>query len=329
MQLSIIIINYKSPELIIDCLTSIYAETKGISYEILIVDNHSQDNSKQLIMQQYPEVTWIEMPYNSGFSRANNAGIKVAKGQYVLLLNSDTIILEKALDKVIRNVEQDKNVVAASVQLLNADLTPQNAGNYFVKGGLNILLTLPIINIFIKKIALFLKVKKPSIVSSSTINYVDWISGAFMLVRKSVINNSGLMDEDFFLFSEEIEWCSRLRKCGEIVVYADIKTIHLEGGTTKKLATNVAKNYFEYWTPKGAQLMLSNLLRIRKQYSIFWMFCNFMFYIVEIPIILLATFLSSKYTFANVKAYTKNVVKMFKYIPIIIRNKSYFYKIMS
>ena len=329
MQLSIIIINYKSPELIIDCLTSIYAETKGISYEILIVDNHSQDNSKQLIMQQYPEVTWIEMPYNSGFSRANNAGIKVAKGQYVLLLNSDTIILENALDKIIHYVEQNKNVVAASVQLLNADLTPQNAGNYFVKGGLNILLTLPVINVFIKKLALLFKVIKPSIVSSSTINYVDWISGAFMLVKKTVIDNSGLMDEDFFLFSEEIEWCSRLRKCGEIVVYTDIKTIHLEGGTTKKLATNVAKNYFEYWTPKGAQLMLSNLLRIRKQYSIFWMFCNFMIYIVEIPILLLAAVFSAKYTFANVKAYTKNVVKMFKYIPIIIRNKSYFYKIMS
>ena len=328
MDLSIIIVNYKSPQLILSCLKTIYNETKIISFEIIIVDNDSNDDSRQIIQQHYPDVQWIQMDYNSGFARANNAGIRNAKGEFLLLLNSDTLILENALDKIVSYVRQDNSVAAASVQLLYADYTAQNAGNYFVYGGLNVLLTLPVLNNVVKKIGKILKLRKPSIMTSGIVNNVDWISGAFMLVRKSVLNKAGIMDEDFFLFSEEIEWCSRLKNAGKIVVYTDLKVIHLEGGTTKNTTAGNEQNYYEYWTIKGRQLMLSNLLRIRKQYSIMPMFLVYIFYVLEIPILLLSAILSAKYNFKQVGTYFQNIMQVTKFIPKIISNKPYFYKVM-
>ena len=328
MDLSIIIVNYKSPQLILSCLKTIYNETKIISFEIIIVDNDSNDDSRQIIQQHYPNVQWIQMDYNSGFARANNAGIRNAIGEFLLLLNSDTLILENALDKIVSYVRKDNSVAAASVQLLYADYTAQNAGNYFVYGGLNVLLTLPVLNNVVKKIGIILKLRKPSIMTSGIVNNVDWISGAFMLVRKSVLNKAGIMDEDFFLFSEEIEWCSRLKNTGKIAVYTDLKVIHLEGGTTKNTTAGNEQNYYEYWTIKGRQLMLSNLLRIRKQYSIMPMFLVYIFYVLEIPILLLSAIFSAKYKYKQVFRYFQNIMQVTKFIPKIISNKPYFYKVM-
>lgn len=328
MDLSVIIVNYKSPELILDCLKSVYAETKVISFEIIIVDNNSQDNSRQQIQEKYPDVQWIQMAYNSGFSRANNAGMERAAGQYVLLLNSDTIILDGALDKIIGQMSSETDIAAASVQLLNADNSFQNAGNYFVRGGLNILLTLPILNSVFRQAGTIMKVKKPSIQSSDKTNYVDWISGAFMLVKKDAIDKAGMMDEDFFLFSEEIEWCSRLRKAGKVAVYTNLKVIHLEGGTTKKLQVQNTHNYFEYWTPKGKQLLLSHLLRMRKQYSVVWLFINYAFFVLEIPVLFMAGLFSGKYLLGWAKMYAANVFSLLPFFPKIIFRKPFFYKVM-
>jgi GT2 family glycosyltransferase len=328
MDLSVIIVNYRSSQLILSCLETIYNETKIISFEIIIVDNDSKDESRKIIQQQYPNVQWIQMDYNSGFARANNTGIRNAKGEFLLLLNSDTLILENALDKVVSYVRQDNSVAAASVQLLYADYSPQNAGNYFVYGGVNVLLTLPVLNYVVKGIGKILKLRKPSIKTSDAVNNVDWISGAFMLVRKSVLDNAGMMDEDFFLFSEEIEWCSRLKNTGKIAVYTDLKVIHLEGGTTKNTTEGNEQNYYEYWTVKGRQLMVSNLLRIRKQYSVMPMFLVYIFYVIELPILFFAAILFAKYNLKQVVNYFHNILLVTKFIPKIISNKPYFYKVM-
>jgi GT2 family glycosyltransferase len=328
LDLSVIIVNYKSPELILECLKSVYAETKEISFEIIIVDNDSQDSSRQQIEEKYPDVQWIQMAYNSGFSRANNTGMKRAAGKYVLLLNSDTIILDGTLDKVIEQMSSETDVAAASVQLLNADNSFQNAGNYFVIGGLNILLTLPVLNSVFRQAGTVMKVKKPSIQSSDKTNYVDWISGAFMLVKKDAMDKAGMLDEDFFLFSEEIEWCSRLRKVGKIAVYINLRVIHLEGGTTKKLQVQKTHNYFEYWTPKGKQLLLSHLLRIRKQYSVVWFLINYVFFVLEIPVLFIAGLFSGKYSLRRAKIYAVNVFSLLAFFPKIIFRKPFFYKVM-
>ncbi len=99
-SLSVIIVNYKSSLLILDCIRSIKDQTKNISYEIIVVDNLSEDSSKDIICKAYSDITWVQMSYNSGFARANNAGIHVSKGTVVLLLNPDTIVVNEQLKSV-------------------------------------------------------------------------------------------------------------------------------------------------------------------------------------------------------------------------------------
>ena len=142
MQLSIIIINYKCGQLVIDCIQSIYEQNSTFSYEIIVVDNHSEDGSREKITGLFPGVVWIDMNYNSGFARANNEAIRRAKGETVLLLNADTIIENNAIEKCYIYLKNSQ-LLACGVQLLNVDRTPQISGNYVMKGGLNYLLPLP------------------------------------------------------------------------------------------------------------------------------------------------------------------------------------------
>src|SRR5579862_7635669 len=119
-ELSIIIVNYKTPGLVTDCIETIYRETTGISYEVIVVDNASGDDSRQRIMGAFPDVRWIQMEYNAGFARANNMAIRQSSGASVLLLNSDTLIEDGAVEGCYRALAASP-YVAAGVQLLNPD----------------------------------------------------------------------------------------------------------------------------------------------------------------------------------------------------------------
>ena len=147
MKLSIIIINYKSIALILDCIRSVYEFGTG-EMEIIVVDNFSGDDAENILQQHYPAVRFLQMGYNAGFARANNAAIKLANGELVLLLNPDTIILDNALNKCIDKFSAS-GYVACGVQLLNPDHSPQISGNYAMKGGLNYLLPLPYLGNFL------------------------------------------------------------------------------------------------------------------------------------------------------------------------------------
>src|ERR1700741_5349171 len=117
MDLSIIIINYKSTQLVLDCLDSVYQQTHQHSFEIIIVDNDSKDDCKEKVLAKYPAIRWIQMDYNAGFARANNAGFAIAQGEHILLLNADTIILDGAIDKSIVLLQQQKDAAGCGVQL--------------------------------------------------------------------------------------------------------------------------------------------------------------------------------------------------------------------
>ncbi len=195
---SIIIVNYKATALIIDCLRSIYAFGDAGNYEIIIVDNASGDDGEQCILSEFPSVKWIQMGYNSGFARANNEGMRQSKGEVILLLNPDIIVLDNAIEQCYNKFIQSADI-ACGVQLLFQDRSLQISGNYFMKGGLNHLLPLPYWGGFLKKIALAANTKKPNVLEASSEENVDWISGAFLMVKKSAIAQVGMMDEDFFL----------------------------------------------------------------------------------------------------------------------------------
>lgn len=332
MELSIIIINYKSAQLVIDCLQSIYNQNSTFAFEIIVVDNNSRDGSNEEIKNIFPQVRYLEMDYNAGFARANNEAIRNSNGELVLLLNADTLIENNAVEKCY-NSFINSEYVACGVQLLNIDRTPQISGNYVMKGGLNYLLPLPFLGSALKFIASIFKVKKPNVPDAKGIVEVDWINGAFLMVKKLAIKVAGLMDEDFFLYAEETEWCSRLRKAGKLCIYGDINVIHLQGATTNETFGSSDKGYYNLFDRKGLQIMLSNLVRIRKEFGVTWFIIILSGYLFEVPfffigVIISKIFFSKKYSFLQVKNYTANVFRIIKLSPTIIRNQPYFYKVL-
>ena len=333
MSLSIIIVNYKTPELLLDCLASLY-KYDCTATEIIIVDNDSRDNTVLLLHEKYPKTIFHQMGYNSGFARANNAGIKIAKGEIVLLLNSDTLNVNDAVNNCYKKL-QNSSFIAAGVQLLNADGSPQISGNFAMKGGLNYLLPLPYIGVFLKMIADIFNVRKPNVPDAAGIVEVDWINGAFLMVKIHAIKAAGLLDEDFFLYAEEAEWCSRLKKKGKLCIYGDYNVIHLQGESSATAFKSSGKGYYNLFDKKGLQIMLSNFVRMRKQFGIFWFLFNLIFYCITIPIFFIGVFINSllkkenkKYSFEQWKGFTKNVSRLIVYVPAIIKNKPYFYKVL-
>jgi GT2 family glycosyltransferase len=334
LQLSIIIVNYNAKKFIADCIESALQFSSVEKFEWIIVDNNSSDGSKDFLLKKFPFIKWIEMNYNSGFARANNAGITQSINDIVLLLNPDTIIINDCLVKCLQKFIID-TAIACSVQLINPDGSPQITGNYFMKGGLNHLLPLPYLGKLLRTMAFAFKAKKTNVPQASFRQKVDWINGAFLMVKKSAIEKAGLMNEDFFLYAEESEWCSRLKKIGDLVVYGDLKIIHLQGEIINTETASPDKGYFNLYDKKGLQLIVSNNLRIRKQYGAAWYLFNLMVYIIEIPVFFICSFFDNLFHLKNPLAswhrfsgYTKNTLKLIQLSPKIIFAEKYFYKML-
>ncbi len=332
-DLSIIIVNHNSANLIIDCLRSVYQFTRWVNFEIIVVDN-SNDTNKAEVLKQFSNVCWIDMNYNAGFARANNAGIRLSKGEVVLLLNPDTIAIDNAIADCYNRLQQT-NYIAAGVQLLDINNQPQISGSFFVKGGLNHLLPIPYWGSFIRWLGYKTKRKIPNVQKAKDVEEVDWISGAFLMVKKQAIEKAGLLDEDFFLYAEEVEWCSRLKKAGKLCIFGNLHIIHLEGATINKSENLEEKGYYNLYDKKGLQLMVSNHVRVRKQYGTGWFLILLLNYTWGLFIYFVCSFFYRLLTLKNpfeewkkVAAFANNVLKLWQLSPTIISNKPYFYKML-
>lgn len=336
MDLSIIIINYKSADYLLACLESIYKETHKYSFEIIIVDNDSGDNSEAKVLGAFPNVKWIQSGYNAGFARANNIGFRKAGGEYILVLNADTAILENAIDKTIDLFKTKHDAAGCGVQLFNPDGSHQISGAYFIKGGLNFLLPLPYFGALIRYLGYKLNTKIPSVKAIAKEQEVDWIVGAFIMIKKEILLTAGLFDEDFFIYAEEIEWCSRLRKEGKLYLFSEPKVTHVLGGSSNEYYNTTEKeNGVNVWNNKARQIIISHMLRIRKQLGLYWFLFNLFVYILEIPFFFICLLISkiftlnkARYTWEDLVGYTKNVFSLLYYSPKIILNKPYFYKVL-
>ena len=334
VELSIVIINYRSIDLIWNCLRSIYNSRPGISFEITIINNEEIYTGRNPFASEFPELRWIDMNYNAGFARANNTGIRSAEGGVVLLLNPDTIIPPGSLDNCYRKFINTE-FVACGVQLLNEDGSTQISGNYFYRGGLNYLLPLPFTGPFIKAMGKLFSAKVPHLAKATEVDEVDWINGAFLMVKKVAIQKAGLMDEDFFLYAEEAEWCSRLKKSGKLCIFGDVKVYHLQGVSANETFASEGKGYYNLSDRKGRQIIVSNLVRIRKQYGIGWFLLILVAYTLTIPVFLLGMIVSlilpasrRKYRFSDYFGFVDNVFYIWSLSLKIISNKPYFYKVL-
>jgi GT2 family glycosyltransferase len=314
------------------CLQSLKIQELKINYEVIVVDNSNGDNVE--ILNHFPEIKWLNMSYNSGFARANNAGIRMAKGSCILLLNPDTIAIDTSIEKCYSQL-MESGFIGAGVQLLDEDHKPQISGNFFVKGGLNHLLPIPYYGDFIRWIGYKLQKKVPNIKQAKEVEEVDWISGAFLMVKKNAINKAGLLDEDFFLYAEEVEWCSRLRKVGRLCIYGNLHIIHLEGTTINQSQQLNEKGYTNLYDKKGLQLMVSNHLRVRKQYGVTWFLILLLNYILGLLVYFFGSFFHCLFTlrkpladWEKVLAFGGNIIQLIRLSTKIIQNTPHFYKII-
>jgi GT2 family glycosyltransferase len=260
--------------------------------------------------------------------------MRYAIGDVYLLLNPDTIILENAIEKCVEKFELS-NDIACGVQLLYEDRTIQISGSYFMKGGINHLLPIPYWGNILKGLAQIVNTKKPGVEQVAKEVNVDWISGAFLMVKKAAVMKAGMMDEDFFLYAEEVEWCSRLQKLGPLVLYGNIQIIHLLGEAIKDSTGTSDKTYANLFDKKGLQLIVSNHVRIRKQYGVGWFLFQLLNYSFGVIVFFIGSFIDNlihlKNPFTDLKkifGLAKNVAIVWALSITIIRNQPHFYKML-
>lgn len=227
VNVSIIIVNYNTKELIANCIQSIFEKTHEVIYEIIVVDNASADGSQQMIAEKFPSVKLIELNKNIGFGRANNEGIKIANGKNIFFLNPDTILLNNAINILSDFLDKNNRVGACGGNLYTKDLKPNFSYMPFfptLLHELNLLTRNLLFKSFIGRNYQFNHTMKPL--------EVAYITGADMMVTRNCLTSAGTFDPDFFMYYEETELSLRIKKKGyKIYSVPDAKIIHLEGGS--------------------------------------------------------------------------------------------------
>ncbi|HQE92289.1 MAG TPA: glycosyltransferase family 2 protein [Anaerolineae bacterium] len=228
MSLAIILLSWNTASLLADCLRSIPAGAAGLDYTVIVVDNASTDGSADMVARDFPQVQLIRSSQNLGFARGNNLGIRAADPAipYLLLLNSDTIVQPASLTALVRFMEAHPDAGAVGPRLLRPDGTPQPyafGGDptplYLLRRGLHQLFLHRYLHDW----------------ATDQIQTVDWVSGACMLVRRSAVEQIGMLDENMWMYFEDNDWCLRFRQAGWKVYYdPQVEIIHLGGQSLQK-----------------------------------------------------------------------------------------------
>ena len=279
MDISIIIVNYNVEFYLEQCLLSVFKALKSIEGEVIVVDNNSVDGSIEMLKNKFPQVTLIENKENVGFSTANNQGIKISKGKYVLLLNPDTVVEENTFKLTLDFMNENDEAGGLGVKMIDGTGTflPES------KRGL------PTPKVAFYKIfglaKLFSKSKKYgayhlSFLDKEEIHKVDVLSGAFMLMRKKTLDKVGLLDETFFMYGEDIDLSYRIQLGGyENYYFPKTQIIHYKGESTKKGSLNYvfvfynamiifAKKHFSKDKAKLFSLLINIAIYLRASLSV-------------------------------------------------------------
>jgi len=277
-DISFSITNYNTKDFLGSCIDSVINGVKEHSNEIIVVDDASSDGSAAMIREKFPQVKIIENEINMGYVKSNNIGIRASSGRYIMSLNSDTVVLDGSIDKIIRFLDNNPNAGAAGPKLLNSDgsiqlqarrgfPTPINSLFYF--SGLS---------------RLFLNNKLMggyllTYLDDKATTEVDSLCGAAMIVKRDVIDKVGLMDESYFMYGDDIDWCYRMKQAGWKVYYLpEAEIIHYggRGGSRRQSYRNIfefhramAVFYNKHYAKR--YLFLMNWLI----YAAIWLKCGF------------------------------------------------------
>lgn len=274
--LTIVIVNYNTKDLLEQCLKSLKKNEKRLVFddkaintsneelipaEIIIVDNASQDGSVEYLEKlkkanKFSNLSLILNKKNVGFGQANNQAMNKAKGEYIFLLNSDTIIKESAISQLLFWLSNHPEFQIAGCKLVNADSSTQPSAGYFPT----------VKRVFEMMFFDRMKGRMQSMYSPKKTQEVDWVMGAAMMVRKYAYQETGGFDPKIFMYMEEVEWCYRINKLGyKIAFYPFAKIHHLGGGSSKGNRTNPIVNIYRgiiYFYKKHYSLMKLAIIRL-------------------------------------------------------------------
>lgn len=227
MDVSIVIVSFNVSNLLNDCLLSIKKET-NCQYEIIVVDNNSKDDSVEIVRAHHSDVKLIQNQRNVGFAKANNAAFRETRGRYIFMLNPDTIVLDGAIDKLVRFMNEHPEVGVCGPKNVNPDLSLQHNCHHFTSLSMIIIKYLKLERFFPHNRCFgrwYMTYWK-----YNEIKEVDWITGCSLMIRKEVLDKVGYLDENYFMYSEEGDFCYRLKKHKlKTVFYPYASIVHYDG----------------------------------------------------------------------------------------------------
>ncbi len=237
MDVSFIIVNWNTKKLLEQAIASIYKFATGITYEIIVIDNNSEDGSPAMVKKKFPKVKLIQNRENLGFAKANNQGIKKALGEFIFLFNSDAYLIDDSIGKLIQRARQLPSLGAIAPLILNEDRSIQQSVGYNPD-----LLRIILWMSFIDDLP-FGDFLKPYHVDHDRFykkeHQVDWLTGAALMVPKKVIAKVGSLDPNIFMYGEDVDWCLRIKLAGFNIYFSPLaKLVHIGRGSAGKVSKN-------------------------------------------------------------------------------------------
>ena len=250
VDISVIIVSWNAQHHLERCLSSLATTSARYSREIIVVDNASSDGSPEMVEADFPGVKVIRNRENLGFARANNIGIRASRGRYVSLMNSDVELLDGCLDRLADYLEEHPQVGNAGPQILNADQSLQGSCRNFPSLWNNFCEAAGLSRLF-SSMRLF-SGEQITVVTADGPSLVDALSGCFWMLRRDALAAVGLLDENFFMYSEDVDWCQRCWSAGWHIVYVpEAQAIHYGGGSSAnapaRFAVEQQRAQLQYW----------------------------------------------------------------------------------
>lgn len=262
-DVSVVVVSFNTRDMLCECLETLDREAGAVSYETIVVDNASRDESADMVKQHFPNARLIPSEVNLGFAAANNQGFPLARGRYVALLNSDAFLKPGALERAVQQMDARPEVGLAGGLLVGRDGSCQPSARMF-PSLTNEFLSLSGLSARYPKSRFFGRFDRTWAAPEDAAE-VDWVPGAFSIIRRDVLEKVGYFDEKFFLYYEEVDLCRRIKRAGYTICYwPDVAVVHIGGEssrTVKRLSMSSSGSQLTLWR------MRSELLYYRKHHG--------------------------------------------------------------
>ncbi len=243
MDLTISIVNANNSNLLEILLTSIYAHTHRISFEIIVIDNASEDDSIKMMEEKFPYVKIIKNTTCFGFAKNHNQVLKNISAKYAVLLNDDTILLNDALDKMVAFLDENPQAGIVGPRVLNRDKSLQLSARAFPSLDIRIIIAGMFHNTFLGRLFPHNSFTRHYLLldwDHNNIREIDWVSGCCLMVRKDTLDKIGLLDEQFVMFVEDVDFCFRAKREGYKTFYLpSAEILHIQGAATSRTPTKM------------------------------------------------------------------------------------------